>query len=168
MLRFGHIVRFGDCGRVIVEFDEDGSETDEIPMLVSNSLKDESGDTMDIGSFVAVILDDENPMMGVCLGVVRTTPRKSINKKYHEFEDGTTIEYDRETHKLTSDIKGEISVSAEKTTLTSPLNVEGNITSNKDISDKNGTMQAIRDFINNHVHTNGNNGGNTGKPITQI
>lgn len=168
MLKFGHIVKLGDCGRVIVEFDENGAETDEIPVIVSNSCKDESADTIDIGAFVAVLLDDANPETAVCLGAVRTTPRKSINKKYHQFEDGTNLEYDRENHTLTADVKGEINAIAENTTLDSPLNVTENITSLKDVSDKNGTMQAIRDFINNHVHTDGNNGSNTGKPTTKL
>lgn len=168
MLRFGHIVKLGDCGRVIVEFDENGAETDEIPVLVTNSGGDESANPIDIGAFVAVLLDDENPVNAVCLGAVRTAPRKSLNKKYHEFKDGTNLEYDREAHILTADVKGEIKASAQNTTLTSPLNVTENITSSKDVSDKNGTMQAIRDFINNHTHTNGNNGGNTGVPTEKI
>lgn len=168
MLRFGHITNYDECGRVVVQFDENGAKTDYIPMLETNSSKDESGNTIDINSLVAVLLDDMNPMCGVCLGVVRTTTRKSVNKKYHQFQDGTNLEYDRETHILAADVQGTINAAAADTVLESPLNVKDSITSTNDISDKKGSMQAIRDFINNHTHTNGNNGGNTGVPTSKL
>ena len=168
MLAFGHITNYDDCGRVVVELDETGFTTDFIPMLVSNSEKDKSGNPIDINSFVAVILDETNPMNGVCLGVVNTAPRKSIDKAYHEFLDGTLLEYDRSEHVLRADVKGKINATAEKTTLNGDLYVNGNIYCAKDVKDKTGTMQSIRDWANTHVHSNGNNGGNTGVPTKEI
>lgn len=168
MLMFGRITNYDDCGRVVVESEETGFKTDFIPILVSNAEKDTSGGTIDINSFVAVLLDDINPMNGVCLGAVNTLPRGSIDKKYYTFKDGTHFEYDRAEHVLSADVKGEINASAAKTTLDGDLYVNGNIYCSKDVSDKKGTMQSIRDWGNEHQHTNGNNGGNTGKPTAGI
>lgn len=168
MLVFGHITNYDDCGRVVVELDETGFKTDFIPVLVSNSEKDKSGSPIDINSFVAVLLDERNPMNGVCLGVVNTSPRKSVDKFYHEFSDGTLFEYDRAEHKLIADVKGEINTTAAKTILNGDLYVNGNIYCAEDVSDKNGTMQSIRDWANGHRHSNGNNGGNTGAPTTGV
>ena len=95
-------------------------------------------------------------------------PRENTNKKYHKFTDGTVLEYDRETHNLNAVVKGTITGKADNTTLDSPLNVLENIVSSKDVSDKKGTMQAIREAFNNHVHTNGNNGSNTGVPTNKL
>ena len=168
MLVFGHITNYDDAGRVVVELDETGFKTDFIPIIVTNSEKDNSGSPIDINSFVAVILDETNPLNGVCLGAVNTLPRKSVDKLYHEFSDGTLLEYDRAEHKLQADVKGEIEVTASKTTLNGDLYINGNIVCSKDVSDKKGSMQAIRDWSNEHLHTDGNNGGNTGKPTTGV
>ncbi len=168
MLMFGRITNYDDCGRVVVESEETGFKTDFIPILVSNADKDKSAGTIDINSFVAVLLDDINPMNGVCLGAVNTLPRGDIDKKYYTFMDGTHFEYDRAEHVLTAEVKGEISASATKTTLNGDLYVNGNIICSEDVSDKKGTMQAIRDWANQHSHLNGNNGGNTGTPTVGI
>lgn len=168
MLMFGRITNYDDCGRVIVESEETGFKTDFIPILVSNADKDKSAGTIDINSFVAVLLDDINPMNGVCLGAVNTLPRGDIDKKYYTFMDGTHFEYDRAEHVLTAEVKGEISASATKTTLNGDLYVNGNIICSEDVSDKKGTMQTIRDWANQHSHPNGNNGGNTGTPTVGI
>ena len=168
MLAFGHITNYDACGRVVVELDETGFKTDFIPVLVTNCEKDKSGSTIDINSLVAVIIDETNPMNGVCLGSVNISPRKNIDKVYHEFLDGTLLEYDRAEHKLSADVKGEINASATKTTLNGDLYVNGNIICAEDISDKTGTVQSIRDWANKHVHSEGNNGGNTGKPTTGV
>lgn len=162
MLRFGHITNIDDCGRVIVEDDETGFKTDYIPFLVSNSEKDKSGNTIDINSFVAVILDDVNPMNGVCLGVVNTAPRRSIDTNYHEFSDGTYFGYDRAEHIFKVDVKGEIQTSATKATHEGDLYVNGNIYCAKDVKDKTGTMQAMREIYNNHK--NPNNGASAPTP----
>lgn len=163
MLKFGYITNYDECGRVIVQItDEDEFTTDYIPIIKTSASNDNQADTIDTTTLVAVVLDDLNPQIGVCLGKVDVAPRKSINKKYHQFTDGTTLEYDRETHILSADVKGSVNIKAEQVNIDSPLNCT------KDVSDKNGTMQAIRDFINNHKHSDGNNGANTGVPTTQI
>lgn len=163
MLKFGYITNYDECGRVAVQIqDEDGFITDYLPIIKTSASKDCEGGTIDTTTLVAVILDDCNPMCGVCLGKVEVMPRENVNKKYHKFSDGTNLEYDREAHILTVDVKGSVNIKAEQTNIDSPLSCT------KDVSDKKGTMQAIRDFINNHKHSDGNNGANTGVPTTQI
>lgn len=163
MLKFGYITNYDECGRVAVQIqDEDDFITDYLPIIKTSASKDSEGGTIDTTTLVAVVLDDLNPMCGVCLGKVEVMPRENINKKYYKFSDGTKLEYDRESHSLNADVKGSVNIKAEQTNIDSPLSCT------KDVSDKKGTMQAIRDFINNHKHSGGNNGANTGVPTTQI
>lgn len=162
MLKFGHITNYDDCGRVSVYIDEDDFQTEYFPIVVANSCKDKAGFTIDINALVAVIIDEKNPINGVCLGAINTEPRRSINKAFYNFGDGTEFEYDRTTHELNAKISGNIEISAKNVKIDSPIKTT------HDIADKNGTMQAIRDFINNHVHSNGNNGSNTGVPTSKI
>lgn len=169
MLKFGYVTNYDDCGRVIVQIqDEDEVTTDYLPIVKTFVSKDSSGGTIDTGTLVAVVLDDANPSSGVCLGVVDVLPRENVNKSYHKYADGTLLQYDRVTHVLSADVKGSIVATAKKTSLNSPLFVADNIVSDKDVSDKIGTMQAIRDAFNNHTHSNGNNGANTGVPTKKI
>lgn len=157
MLKFGYITNYDECGRVKVKIeDEDNVITDFIPVIRTSASKDETGSTIDMNTLVSVILDDLNLLNGVCLGAVNTKPVKSINKKYHQFTDGSTIEYDRENHILTTDVKGEITAKANKTTIEGDLFVKGSIIATKDITDKKSSMQSIRDTYN--AHKNPNNG----------
>ena len=71
MLKFGFITNYDDCGRVVVQIqDEDDFTTDYIPIVRTSASKDETGDTIDPATLVAVVLDDMNPSSGVCLGAV--------------------------------------------------------------------------------------------------
>lgn len=169
MLRFGYITNYDECGRVVVQIqDEDNFTTDYIPVLKTNASLDETGDTIDTTTLVAVLLDDMNPMLGICLGKIQTAPRESVNKRYAKFVDGSSTEYDRETHSFSANVLEQINITAKETNLNSILNVSENIVGAQDVSDKKGTMQAIRDFLNSHTHSNGNEGKPTGVPTSKI
>ena len=76
-------------------------------------------------------------------------------KKYYRFKDGSHFEFDPNTSKFTADIKGEGYIKCTKMTHEGDINVIGNIIATKEVSDKKGTMQAIRDTYNGHTNPNG-------------
>ena len=75
-------------------------------------------------------------------------------KEFIRFSDGVVIEH--------TPGSGQLKIKADKVIF------DCEIICTKDISDKNGTIQSIRDWANQHQHTNGNNGGNTGSPTEEI
>lgn len=164
LLRFGYITNYIN-GRVRVQIqDEDNFITDEIPIIRTNASRDKTGDTIDSNTLVAVILDDINPLNGVCLGAVEVMPVDNSDKTFHQFTDGTIFEYDRKTHILTADVQGEIHSSSTKTVLEGDVYINGSVYVTKEVADKKGTMQGIRDIYNKHK--NPNNGASA--PIPQM
>lgn len=157
-LRFGNICNI-DGFRARVELpDEDYIKTDWLPVLVSNSLSNQENNPVDIQTPVAVLLD-ESGQDGVILGAIYTDSNPPVivdsAKKYYRFKDGSHFEFDPNTSKFTADIKGEGYIKCTKMTHEGDINVIGNIIATKEVSDKKGTMQAIRDTYNGHTNPNG-------------
>lgn len=150
MLKYGYITNYSN-GRVRVQIqDEDNFITDEIPVIRTIASKDKTGDTIDSNTLVAVILDDLNPLNGVCLGAIDVMPSDNPDKSFHQFTDGTNLEYDRKSHILSADVKGEIHCCSPKTVIDGDLYINGSVYVSQDVSDKTGTMQAMRDIYNKH------------------
>jgi len=119
------------------------------------------------GFIIGTLFDKDNP-----------PPVKDRNKFHIKFEDGTTIEYDKSSHKLKAVVNGDIEITANNTTITTitthngnitingNLFVNGNITASQNIADLGGTkgsLAALRDVYNSHTHP-GDSGGDTGTP----
>lgn len=167
-LLFGYVTNVDDNGRAAVQLPElDNWVTDFMPVLKTKSKNEKENNALDMDEEVAVLFDDAK-QHGVILGAINTDTSplviKDRNKVYHTFADGTAFEYDRGAHKASADIKGEAAVTTQKTTHTGDLYVVGNIYCTKDISDKKGSMQAMRDVYNAHTH--GSNG--AAAPSSQI
>lgn len=119
------------------------------------------------GFIIGTLFDKDNP-----------PPVKDRNKFHIKFEDGTTIEYDKNTHKLKAVVNGDIEITANNTNITTVtthngdvmingnLFVNGNITASQNIADfggSKGSLAALRDVYNSHTHP-GDSGGDTGTP----
>lgn len=144
LLKFGNITNINDIGQVKVKIpDLDDFTTEYLPLIVSNAKDDEENKTIDIDSFVAVILNDDL-IDGVCLGAVNTKPGKDRNVWSHKFSDGSIFSYDRKSSKFSADVKGIAEIKASQMTIKGPFNVDGPITSTADISDAAGSMNEIR------------------------
>ena len=119
------------------------------------------------GFIIGTLFDKDNP-----------PPVKDRNKFHIKFEDGTTIEYDKNTHKLKAVVNGDIEITANNTNITTVtthngdvvvnggLIVKGNITASGQISDlggAKGSLSELRDIYNSHTHP-GDSGGDTGTP----
>jgi phage baseplate assembly protein V len=164
-LHFGYVSNIDNQGRSAVVIPAmDDFVTDYLPVIKSRSLQDKDGNVFDINEPVAVLLD-ENGEDGIILGAINTDsnplPIVDRNKHYLQFADGTNIEYDRETHVLTADIKGTANITAQTINVIGNAVITGDLSCTGSVNDGLSTLGIIRDVFNNHTHT-----GNAGVPTS--
>ena len=98
----------------------DGENLVSMPLRVSQkrTLKDQAQMLPDVGEHVACLFTGQGFEQGLILGAVYSKPDPSPGKPSHvdyvTYEDGTEIEYDRKTHKLTANVKGSADVQADR------------------------------------------------------
>ncbi len=165
MLKFGIVTTINPLtAKARVQFSDDDITSYWLPVLQQKTLKDKYYSMVDIGEQVACLMD-ENSEDGVILGAIYTNlnsvPGISQNQHLIKFEDGSFIEYNKETQMLTIVAKT-LNVVADIINTGKLENTDG-IISNSDITDKTSSMQAMRDIYNPHTHT-GNQGSPTSAP----
>ncbi|WP_158117220.1 phage baseplate assembly protein V [Vibrio cincinnatiensis] len=136
MIQFGTIVDVqAKPLRYKVQFDENRVSS-WIPMNVDHAAEVRSWKPLQVGEQV-VVLKPFGAQGGVIVASLNQTkfdqPKDQLNLYYHEFPDGTWLEYDMEQHKLTGHIEGDlILTTAGNAKLTAKQNVElkssGNMT----------------------------------------
>ncbi len=138
---------------VIPEYGDLQTEWLVIPQLFT--VNNKAGYKPEIGSLVSAVLS-EDMKAGCIIGAIYNDmdAQPEYDGEFLNFSDGVKLNHKPGTN--TFDITAET------------ININGNIVCTGDISDKNGTVQSIRDWANAHSHTNGNNGGNTGTPTTSV
>ena len=98
--------------------DMDGVISPWLLIVVLNSLENKDYYLPDLEEQIVILLD-ENSESGVALGAVYSTkdkpPIANKNKRHIKFNDETTIEYDRSTHKLEIKVQGDILIEATGT-----------------------------------------------------
>ncbi|SHN45948.1 phage baseplate assembly protein V [Chitinophaga sp. CF418] len=112
-LKFGTISE-AKPGFARVYFEEDEIVSDFWPVLGRTSLIDKESWVLNVDEHV-VCLCDERCELGVVLGAIANEkdpvePGASVGKFRKVFSDGTIIEYDKESHKLTADVKGAVDI----------------------------------------------------------
>jgi len=147
--------------------------TDFLPVLVPMSFKDKvyslpkKGDTV-LCVFLPYGIED-----GFVLGTLYTLsdgkPAKDENIHVIEFEDGTRIEYNKITHKLSVNIpQGEVYITVSGGA--GNVYIDGNLIVTKQIYDlgtSKGSLDDFRSVYNSHTHT-GDSGGTTSTPNQKI
>lgn len=132
-----------------------------IPQLCTN--KDKSSSLYSMDTLCAAVCN-EDMTDGCIIGALYNDEDVNIigdeNIKYIAFSDGALFQYDKENHVLDVIIPGNVNIKADT------LFIDGNIVCTKDISDKNGTIQAIRDAYNGHTHSCPD--GKTSAPDAQV
>ncbi len=168
MLVFGTVVasRPHQVRIKIHEFDEFESGWFFVPQLCT--VKDKSSNSLAINTEVAACVTEDFED-GCIIGALYNDEDVCIledeNVKLLSFEDGTLFKYDKTEHKHTVDVKGQIYVkAADKVIFDCEVEMTKNLKVAKDVFDKKGSMQAMRDVYNPHTHSNGNNGLPTGQP----
>lgn len=148
MLRFGNISEINpSTGYARVKFlDEDNLVSDWLQICVSGALLNKHAYTFGINEQVAVLMDD-NGEEGVILGALYndgTQPPSGISDKTDTvlFEDGTRVEYNRQSGKLTVNSVGSVEITAAtEIKITAPvITVTGNLLVSGSISAGGGTM----------------------------
>jgi len=145
-----------------VQFADDDITSFWLPVLQQKTNKDKFYSMVDVGEQVACLMDDDSED-GVILGAIYTgvdsVPGISKDQHIIKFEDGSFIEYNKETQMLTIVVKT-LNIVADILNTGKIQNTEG-INSAADITDKKSSMQAMRDVYNPHSHT-----GNMGSPTS--
>jgi phage baseplate assembly protein V len=114
MLRFGNITEVDPTkGYARVTFTDDGIVSDWLQIIVKTALNDKDSFTFNINEQVACLMD-ENSEEGVILGAIfndKNSPNGGgVGIFRTVFDDNSVIEYNRNSHKYTLDIKGEINI----------------------------------------------------------
>ncbi|MFU1797383.1 phage baseplate assembly protein V [Paenibacillus azoreducens] len=124
--------------RVLCE-DEDNQVTDWLPVVVPQTLKNKDYALPDVGENVVCLFLGNGMETGFCLGSIYSDddkpPVKDANKRGTWFEDGSYVEFDRASGKLTIDAKGKVSIKAADgiqidgdAKIKGDVNVTGNLT----------------------------------------
>ncbi len=86
----------------------------ELPVIVRNTLKNKDFAIFDVGEQVVCVFLEDGSEQGFVLGAIYSeadiTATVSQDKRNVIFSDGTSIEYDRKTHKLNIHSVGDIKV----------------------------------------------------------
>lgn len=143
-----------------------------LPMLVSRAGNDRSWWPLEIGEQVVVLSPSGELTQGVVLGSInqQSIPANGNSSDHHRitYSDGAVIEYDRKAHHLKAVLPGGATtelVSDGGVKIKGDVEVVGNITATKDITDKTRSMQADRDIYNAHTHSGIKSGpGSTAPP----
>jgi phage baseplate assembly protein V len=114
-LRFGFVTALDEARHAVrVQLPDLELETWWLPVLVPGSRADKHFGLPDIGEHVAVLLDRRGET-GVCLGSIYSArdavPVTGAPDRHHiRFADGTTIDYDRRTHRLAIHCVGDVEI----------------------------------------------------------
>ena len=96
--------------------DYDNLRTYWLPVLQRKTQDDKDYHLPDIGEQVVALLDERGED-GVVLGAIYSTadppPVESGDKRHVRFSDGTTVDHDRASHRLTIHCVGEIEIVAD-------------------------------------------------------
>jgi len=149
MLRFGNITEVDPAkGYARVTFTDDGIVSDWLQFLVLGAIRDNFSHTFNINEQVACLMDDRSEE-GVILGAIfndKTPPNNAGEGIFRvKFEDDSVIEYDRNSHKYTLDIKGEIDIKSSSTVNIEAVtaNVKASVTANVEAVNTNVKATAI-------------------------
>jgi phage baseplate assembly protein V len=120
ILRWGTVTAVDEtAGSARVQIDDaDGIVSMPLRVLQQRTLKDQHQELPDIGEHVACMFSGQGFEQGIVLGAVYSDkdpcPAHEPQVQYRKFEDGTELEYDRKTHRLTGTVKGWVDLTVEK------------------------------------------------------
>ena len=141
---FGRMLNRELTAKARVQFSDDDITSYWLPIIQHKTLKDKFYSMLDVGEQVACLMD-ENSEDGVILGSIYTglDSVPGISKEQHliKFEDGSFIEYNKESQMLTIVVKT-LNVIADIVNTGKFENTDG-IVSNSDVSDRVSTIPSV-------------------------
>jgi len=97
--------------------DADDQVSFELPVVFRKTMKDKEYWMPDVGEQVVCLFSGQGLEQGFVIGAIYSkkdsVPVNSRDKWHIKFEDGTTIEYDRKSHKLSIQCVGDIQIVAQ-------------------------------------------------------
>jgi phage baseplate assembly protein V len=165
MLRYGTVCEI-DTNKCLVrvKFDEDEEMvSDWLPVVVARSKRDKFFSVPDIDDQVACLMD-EHAENGVVIGSIYSAADAVGSVKGEditgvEFEDGTTVSYDRSSGTLTIDTKSKVIIKSPDNTIDGPLVVKGAISADGEVT---AMAAGVGVKLSTHIHPTGV--GPTGAP----
>lgn len=139
-LRFAEVTEVDAVGQARVKL-PDGSDMVSKPLrtVQRRTLKDKDQCFPDLGEHVACLFHGQGLEEGIIIGAVYSkkdiADGQPVHSGYYRYADGTTIYYDRETHKYVMDVKGDIDI-------TCTGNVTATVDGDIDVKAK-GQIQAV-------------------------
>ncbi|MDR0476764.1 MAG: phage baseplate assembly protein V [Desulfobulbaceae bacterium] len=121
VLRFGTVTEVDEkAGAARVKIDDaGGTVTAPLRVMQRRALKDQEQSLPDIGEHVACLFSGQGFEQGLIIGAhysdKNPSPARPAHVWYYKFEDNTEIEYDRQEHRLTMNISGDIIIKARGT-----------------------------------------------------
>ena len=117
MIKVGVIESFNEANATArVIFEDIKVKSYDLPIIVKQSQNNKDYWIPDIGESVLCLFLPTGIESGFILGSYYNKkdrpPVTDQNKRTVKFKDGTILEYDRATHKLTADVKGDIELKA--------------------------------------------------------
>jgi phage baseplate assembly protein V len=120
ILRWGTVTEVdASAGTARVQID-DAENIVSMPLRVlqRRTLKDQHQELPDLGEHVACMFAGQGFEQGIVLGAIYSdkdpSPGREPQVQYRKFEDGTELQYDRKSHKLTGTVKGWVDLTVEK------------------------------------------------------
>ncbi|OQK44014.1 phage P2 baseplate assembly protein gpV [Vibrio vulnificus] len=166
MIQFGTIIEVQTKPlRYKVRFDEH-RVSGWIPMNVSHAAEVRSWKPLQVGEQV-VVLKPFGAQGGVIVASLNQTkfdqPKEQLNLYYHEFPDGTWLEYDMDKHVLSGFVSGKVNLVVEsefrlespKIIFVGDIEHDGTQRTTGDIYDGVRSMAEDRDIYNDHDHPHG-------------
>ena len=118
-LRFGRVTEVTGGKARVQMADAQDVVSHTISTLQPRVLRDQVYHMPDIGEPVACLFSGQGHEEGVVLGAYyngqEANPDQPAGRNYHRYEDGTEVFYDRESHKLIANVKGDVEVTATGT-----------------------------------------------------
>lgn len=153
----------------IPEMDEFESDWYFVPQMMT--VKDKSSNSLAINTEVAICVK-EDLSDGCVIGCLYNSVDLPQNDKEYiksiYFEDGTFVQYDKQNKTISINSSDVININAKTINIKGETNIDGNLTSTKEITDKTSSMTSIRNTFNSHTHGNGNNGNDTTTPNSSM
>ncbi|MGI6436414.1 MAG: phage baseplate assembly protein V [Syntrophomonadaceae bacterium] len=163
MIRVGRVSSINPAtGTARVAFEHQGLVSNDLQVLVPQTLKNKDYFMPDIGEHVVCLFLPTGNQEGFILGSIYSNHDKpavtDINKRQVKFFDGTRIEYDRSSHTLTVYAVGAVNIAAAgNVNITGDVNVTGNVNASGDVA-------ASGISLINHVHKENDIGQTTEPP----
>jgi phage baseplate assembly protein V len=116
-LQFGIVVEIAEatCRAKVRLPALDNLITHWLPVLVPKTCRDKHYIMPDVGEHVALMLDsrgEDGCILGALYSSADVTPCSGVEKHHIAFDDGTTVEYDRDSHVLSVNAVGPITIEA--------------------------------------------------------